>query len=570
MSAITVMPPFPIFNDTNGVPLQSGYVYVGVSGMNAEANPIPVFWDSALTIPAAQPLRTSGGYVSRNGSPAQVYADAVDFSLLVKNKSLAIVWSSLKASGISPNASGIEYLPAGTGAVPTTVQSKLRETVSVKDFGAVGDGVNDDTLAIQKAINSGAKKIVIPYGVAGTYKITDAIQINSGGITVEFEARGIVLKKFYGSATVGLGNALVINAAWVTLINPGIDGNGATYGGGGILINDAPTYFTYDIRIENPYIFNTKDSCIILKGVQAGAGLTVTGGTLTTYNASGVSSNGYPAIRKIGAADTDASPRTITDVNTSSSPLIDLTGMVTTFVKGGQCATILFGGNPDVTGATFTSAKGSIVGVRIRDGLAIRGEDHAFSANITHGFAPQYTSYGVLGSPLSVGWSFETDARNCAADQSNIVINKYRDVAGFLGDACNKWFGSNQGYVPQWVGSVTNPSIGNGSITGTYNMRGNVVEVQIFISMGSTTTYGSGSYTFSLPFQISAGRRLGQVRVFNQGVNGAEWGMCIENTRGLPSRIEVAAANGVSFSPTVPHTFKANDTIEINYTYLRG
>jgi len=52
MSAITVMPPFPIFNDTNGVPLQSGYVYVGVAGMNAEANPIPVFWDKALTIPA--------------------------------------------------------------------------------------------------------------------------------------------------------------------------------------------------------------------------------------------------------------------------------------------------------------------------------------------------------------------------------------------------------------------------------------------------------------------------------------------------------------------------------------
>lgn len=70
-------------------------------------------------------------------------------------------------------AGKLSFTQAGTGAVARTVDSRLKDVVSVKDFGAVGDNTTNDTAAIQAAFNSGTSEIVYP---AGTY-LQDTITV---------------------------------------------------------------------------------------------------------------------------------------------------------------------------------------------------------------------------------------------------------------------------------------------------------------------------------------------------------------------------------------------------------
>lgn len=77
----------------------------------------------------------------------------------------------------------VGFLQAGTGAVERTVQSKLRDVVSVKDFGAKGDGVTDDTAAFTAAQGSSLYSNRLIYVPTGTYKLNN-LRLKSGAVFV--------------------------------------------------------------------------------------------------------------------------------------------------------------------------------------------------------------------------------------------------------------------------------------------------------------------------------------------------------------------------------------------------
>jgi len=110
MSALSIQPPYPAFAGTDGLPLENGYIWIGTVNLNPQVNPIAVYWDAALTIPAAQPIRTLNGYPMYQGTPSRFYA-ASDYSILVQNSKGSLVYTSLNGnlSGnntIASNATG--------------------------------------------------------------------------------------------------------------------------------------------------------------------------------------------------------------------------------------------------------------------------------------------------------------------------------------------------------------------------------------------------------------------------------------------------------------------------------
>lgn len=72
----------------------------------------------------------------------------------------------------STDANVVAYAPGFTGSTLTTVQEKLQQYVSVKDFGAVGDGVADDTLSVQAAIDYAQTDGQALYAPAGVYAVS--------------------------------------------------------------------------------------------------------------------------------------------------------------------------------------------------------------------------------------------------------------------------------------------------------------------------------------------------------------------------------------------------------------
>jgi len=329
----SIVSPFPFFTDTTGAPLEGGYIFIGQSNLNPETAPVNVFWDAALTIPAAQPVRTVGGYPSRQGTPSRFYSSTDTYSITVRNKNRALVFSAFDQTdapssvfdistqlitatasqttfslttfaylpgtdtlqvfrnglrlnlgldyletnsvtitltapaavgdqflfqggavitGDQTPGSAVSFIQAGAGAITRNMQDKVRESVSVKDFGAVGNGIADDTLKIQDAINSLASTGGIVEIPAGNYKITSTLTISRSGIFLQGSGSQSTKLTF-----TGLSSDCILFQGASQINGNGIKGvwiSGSSLTGGHAINMQVVAYGVIeDVNIDNPW-----------------------------------------------------------------------------------------------------------------------------------------------------------------------------------------------------------------------------------------------------------------------------------------------------------------------------
>ena len=260
MAALSIQVPYPVFTDRDGQPLNDGKIYIGVANLDPVTNPLQVYYDEALTITASQPLITSGGYVYRNGTPTQLYVNANDFSITVNDSKNLFVYNFPEATGIGVGAGNIQYLPPFTGGVATTVEVKLAESISVHDFGAVGNGVTDDTTAIQNAINAANL-------IGGDVVFKDLTYITSTLLpksNVTLQLNGATLKLKSGTnERIFSGGAGGTNFA---VLNGTLDGNKAN-NAGNFNLSGASNFIDWDgLTFKNVVWQNVFRASLILDG----------------------------------------------------------------------------------------------------------------------------------------------------------------------------------------------------------------------------------------------------------------------------------------------------------------
>lgn len=106
--------PVPIYFDTTGALLDGGHIYVGVVDGDPEVSPISLFWDTGLTVPASQPLRTIGGLIVNGTTPAAVFMAEDDYSLRWTDAQDVLVAYS---PSVYTNTSGFQPLDSDLTAI---------------------------------------------------------------------------------------------------------------------------------------------------------------------------------------------------------------------------------------------------------------------------------------------------------------------------------------------------------------------------------------------------------------------------------------------------------------------
>jgi hypothetical protein len=228
---------------------------------------------------------------------------------------------------------------------------------------------------------------------------------------------------------------------------------------------------------------------------------------------------------------------------------------------------------PGATGIqpTIVDAKGDIIAATAADSVTrlVAGANEtrlvADSAEATGlKYVADTTNYAVAAKgDLLAGTAADTVAALTVGSDHSVLQALASETTGL------KYANDLTTFTPTWTGSVTNPVLGNGTLEGKYMRTGKQCFAKYRMVAGSTTTFGSGDWIFSLPFAAQLdGINIGVIAggySEDNGVAGYRIFGAIINTS---NQLRVQAGTTISpYSSTNPFTWGNTDYLQFAIVY---
>lgn len=432
--------------------------------------------------------------------------------------------------GLATGAAKVGYKQVGNGSIVRTMQSKQRESVSVLDYAdspttTHGDGIVDDGPMFARVLAAHPGKCIFVPDPPVRYRNANGkltIPANTALVGATRKGTGIS-HEFNGDMFELLDNASVINLNVV--------GNGGSFSGRCFV-------FTGTNGRQNVAGVRAQDWDGAVQEYEVAAGSQSMTFDCTFARRAAATGSGRYAIVISATQQLGAVPRGFVRIETDGTPSFYFGGCNDTFVTASFIGDL--GYTAESRGVIVTATR-----IANQAALSLNGHNNVIDAC---DIAPQVT--------IAVG------ADNCHLGSNSYNNLPIIDNSGNNRNTMTHWPIS---YVPALTAGGNAPSIGNGSIVGTYARTGSTITLTIEIGIGSTTSLGTGGLSVSLPQKRhSATIFVGGSVIANRG------GVLYMGVLQIPGAVTTASllrdtTGSITFNS--PATFTTGDTIRMSCSY---